>query len=331
MILFQQQSPLQPQSTIPDTAWGMPPQVSTFAESIDNLYILCFWVSVFFFAIITGVLVFSLIKWRRKTEDQPAASNETHNTALEVTWTVIPLIIVMVIFAWGWRGSLDMTMAPPDALTYQVRAQKWSWSIKHPNHTEPLSNEIWVPLGRPVKFVMSSADVLHSFFLPAMRVKRDVLPGRYQIVWFEATHTGTFPLFCTEYCGDNHSKMIGEIHVVEADEFEAGLREKRYQPQIDPNAPADVQGKGYFAAKGCASCHSVDGSKLVGPTFKGLFGKEEELVDGSKVRVDQAYLVESILTPNAKVVKGFVLGQMPPQTVTEDEAKKIAAYIETLK
>ena len=331
MILFQQQSPLQPRSTIPDTAWGMPPQVSTFAESIDNLYILCFWVSVFFFAIITAVLLFSLIKWRRKTEDQPAASNETHNTALEVTWTVIPLIIVMVIFAWGWKGSLDMTMAPPDALTYQVRAQKWSWSIKHPNHSEPLSNEIWVPLGRPVKFVMSSADVLHSFFLPAMRVKRDVLPGRYQIVWFEATQTGTFPLFCTEYCGDNHSKMIGEIHVVEADEFEAGLREKRYQPQIDPNAPADVQGKGYLAAKGCGSCHSVDGSQLVGPTFKGLFGKEEELLDGSRVRVDQAYLVESILSPSAKIVKGFVAGQMPPQTVTEDEAKKIAAYIETLK
>lgn len=331
MILFQQQSPPQPRSTLPDTGLGMPPQVSTFAESIDNLYALCFWVSVFFFVLITAILVFSLVKWRRKTEDQPAASNETHNTALEVTWTVIPLIIVMVIFAWGWRGSLDMTMAPPDALTYQVRAQKWSWSIKHPNHTEPLSNEIWVPLGRPVKFVMSSADVLHSFFLPAMRVKRDVLPGRYQIVWFEATHTGTFPLFCTEYCGDNHSLMIGEIHVVEADEFEAGLREKRYQPQIDPNAPADVQGKAYFAAKGCGSCHSVDGSKLVGPTFKGLFDKEEELLDGSKVRVDQAYLVESILNPSAKIVKGFVLGQMPPQTVTEDEAKKIAAYIETLK
>lgn len=330
MILFPQDPP-QPRQTMPDTGLGMPPQVSTFAADVDGLYEFTFWVSVFFFVLITGLLIFSLIKWRRKTEDQPAAGNETHNTPLEVVWTVIPLIIVMIIFAWGWRGSLDMTVAPPDALTYQVRARKWSWSITHPNHTEPMNNTIYVPKGRPVKFITSSEDVLHSLYFPAMRAKRDVLPGRLQMVWFQAEHTGIFPFFCTEYCGDRHSMMIGEVHVVEAEEFDAGVREKRYEPQIDPNATADVKGKALYTAKGCFACHSVDGSKLVGPSFKGLWGREEEMTDGQKVLVDEAYFIESVMKPTAKTVKGYVTGSMPPQQVTEDQTKLIMEYVKTLK
>lgn len=330
MILFPQDPP-QPRQTMDDTGLGMPPQVSTFAPDIDALYEFTFWVSVFFFVLITGLLVFSLIKWRRKTEDQPAAGDTTHNTPLEVVWTVIPLIIVMIIFAWGWRGSLDMTVAPPDALTYQVRARKWSWSIQHPNHTEPLLNKIVVPKGRPVKFISSSEDVLHSFFIPAMRVKRDVLPGRLQMVWFEATHTGIFPFFCAEYCGERHSMMIGEVHVVDAEEFDAGVKAKLYQPQIDLSAPADVQGKSLFTNKGCGACHSLDGSKLACPTFKGIWGREEEMIDGQKLVVDEAYFLESVLKPMAKTVKGYVTGQMPVQQVTEDEARKIMEYAKTLK
>lgn len=329
MILFPQDVP-PPRQTLPDTAWGMPPQVSTFAPDIDALYEFTFWVSAFFFVLITGILIYSLFKWRRRSEDQLAASNETHNTPLEVTWTVIPLIIVMIIFAWGWKGSLDMTVAPPDALSYQVRARKWEWSITHPNHTEPLRNEVYVPLGKAVKFIASSEDVLHSLFFPAMRVKRDVLPGRLQMVWFEATQLGTFPFFCTEYCGDRHSFMIGEIHVVSPEEFDLALQNKAYQPQMDPNWTPAEKGEFFYKNKTCITCHSVNGTRLVGPTFKGLWGKEESLVGGAKVTVDEAYLNESIKDPMAKIVEGYP-PSMPVQNVTDDEIGFIIEYIKSLK
>lgn len=329
MILFPQDVP-QPRQTLPDTAWGMPPQVSTFAKDVDGLYEFTFWISIFFFVLITGILVYSLVKWRRKSEDQPAASNETHNTPLEVTWTVIPLVIVMIIFAWGWHGSLDMTVAPPDALTYQVKARKWQWLITHPGHTQPANNEIWVPLGRPVKFITQSEDVLHSFFIPAMRCKRDVLPGRLQMVWFQAEQLGTFPFFCTEYCGDRHSFMIGEVHVVSQEEFDLGVKEHRYPPGPPADAPADVRGKYFYASKGCNACHTDDGTPRVGPSFKGLWGRQENLVGGATVTVDEAYIRESIKDPMAKLVAGFP-PSMPPQQVTDEEIDCIIAYIKTLK
>lgn len=329
MILFPQDQP-QPRSTLPDTIWGMPPQVSTFAEDIDGLYQFTFWISIFFFVLITAILVYSLFKWHRKSEDQPAASNETHNTPLEVTWTVIPLILVMIIFAWGWRGSLDMTVAPPDALTYNVTARKWEWDITHPNHTEPLKNEIYVPLGRAVKFISHSEDVLHSFYIPAMRTKRDVLPGRLQMVWFEAKELGTFPFFCTEYCGDRHSFMIGEVHVVSAAEFDLGTQERRYQPQLAANATPVEKGEFYYKNRTCVTCHSIDGSRLVGPTFRGLWGKEEQIQDGPPVLVDEAYLIESIKQPMAKIVAGYP-PSMPVQNVTDEEIGFIIEYIKSLK
>ncbi|MEZ5966567.1 MAG: cytochrome c oxidase subunit II [Planctomycetota bacterium] len=329
MILFPQDPP-QPRQTLPDTAWGMPPQVSTFAEDVDGLYQFVTWVSIFFFVLITAILVYSLFKWRRRSEDQVAASNETHNTPLEVTWTVIPLIIVMIIFAWGWRGSLDMTVAPPDALSYQVKARKWEWAITHPNHSEPLINTIYVPVGRPVKFITQSEDVLHSFFVPAMRVKRDVLPGRLQMVWFQAEKTGTFPLFCTEYCGDRHSFMIGEVHVVGGEEYDAAVKNLDYGPKLSANATPAEKGEYYYKNRTCMACHSVNGTRIVGPTFKGLWGKEERLQGGATVTVDEAYITESIKNPMAKIVEGYP-PSMPPQQVTDEEIGFIIEYIKSLK
>jgi cytochrome c oxidase subunit 2 len=324
------QDQTQPRSTLPDTAWGMPPQVSTFAEDIDALYVFTYWVSIFFFFLITGVLVYSLVKWRRRSEDQPAAGNETHNTPLEVTWTVVPLIIVMIIFAWGWKGSLDMTVAPPDALTYQVRAKKWEWQITHPQHTTPLKNTIYVPLGRPVKFITSSEDLLHSLFFPAMRAKRDVLPGRLQMVWFEATQLGIFPFFCTEYCGDRHSFMIGEVHVVPPEEFDRGVLNKDYGAKLKVDATPAEAGAYYYELRGCATCHSVNGTRIVGPTFKGLWGKQEALVGGGTATVDEAYFIESVKNPLAKIVEGYPPA-MTQQTISDEEIGFIIEYVKTLK
>jgi len=201
----------------------LPPAASTFCDIHDPLYYFTYYVCVFFFLLITAVLVYSVIKYRRRYEGQPPASMVTHNTALDVTWTVVPLILVMIIFAWGFKGALDMSKAPEDAYPYQVVGKQWSWSIKnYPGDSalDNLTNTFTVPVNKNILMYTHSDDVLHSLFLPAMRVKRDVLPGRYQTVWFRATKEGSYPFFCTEYCGAGHSGMIGMFHVVSQEEFE---------------------------------------------------------------------------------------------------------------
>jgi len=284
----------------------LPPAASTFCDIHDPLYYFTYYVCVFFFLLITAVLVYSVIKYRRRYEGQPPASMVTHNTALEVTWTVVPLILVMIIFAWGFKGALDMSKAPEDAYPYQVVGKQWSWSIKnYPGDSalDNLTNTFTVPVNKNILMYTHSDDVLHSLFLPAMRVKRDVLPGRYQTVWFRATKEGHYPFFCTEYCGAGHSGMIGMFHVVSQEEFE-----KRNWRKL-PDDPIDA-GKIFYEK--CQSCHSVDGSIVRGPSFKDLYGKMETLSDGSKVKVDEDYFIESIREPQLKMVKGYENEVMTP-------------------
>jgi cytochrome c oxidase subunit 2 len=273
----------------------LPPAASGFAADVDGLFYFITYTCIFFFFLITGVLLYSIVRYRRRTPDQPAASNVTHNTLLEVTWTVVPLIIVMLWFALGWKGSLDMTIARKDSLQYDVLGRQWSWTITHPNGRQK-TNEMWVPEGTPVRVQLSSADVLHSFFIPAFRVKRDVLPGRYQMVWFETlpgTAGNSYDLFCTEYCGEQHSYMIGKVHVVSQAEWATG------------NYPEMPTGKALGAElyKQCMACHTLDGNIYVGPSWKGIWGRTEELVDGSTVTVDEAYVIESMREPSKRIVK----------------------------
>lgn len=311
----------------------MPPQASTFAADVDGLMFFITWVCIFFFFLITGILLYSVIRYRRRTPDQAAVSHVTHNTLLEVAWTVIPLIIVMLWFAMGWKGSLDMTIARKDAIQYDVRGQQWSWSITHPNGREGI-NEMWVPEGTPVRVQLHSADVLHSFFIPAMRVKRDVLPGRYQMVWFETlpgTAGNSYDLFCTEYCGQDHSYMVGKVHVISKEEWASN------------NFPPIKEGLPYGQElyKQCMACHSLDGTQGVGPTWKGIWGRTEELADGTKIVVDEAYVIESIVEPSKKIVKappGFVYGPPSPMPAfpwdpVKDKAKfdGIIALMKELK
>ena len=315
-----------------DPLGQLPVKASTFAGDVDGVYYLCLAICAFFFFLILGVLVFAVFKFRRRSPDQPAASSMTHNTPLEVLWTVIPLIIVMIFFAWGWKGSMDMTYAPADCLQYEAVGKQWEWQIKHPGSKTISINEMWVPVGKNVKVTIYSRDVLHSFFIPAFRCKRDTLPGRYQKVWFNATKLSPrdadgksigYNLFCAEYCGTNHSKMIGKVHVVTEEEFATKPWEI---------LPADPWELGqYIYERRCFTCHSIDGSIVVGPSFQGLWNKTESLADGSTVTVDEAYLHESIQSPSAKIVKGFEGKQMTlfPDIIADEN--QINGLIEFLK
>jgi cytochrome c oxidase subunit 2 len=281
----------------------LPPAASNFAGMHDSLFYFTYYMCVFFFVLITGVLVYSVIKYRRRYEGQPPASMTTHHTALEVTWTVVPLILVMIIFAWGFAGALDMSKAPEDALTYQVTAKQWNWNIVHPpgeSSMDARDNVFWVPRETNILMTTHSEDVLHSFYIPAFRTKRDVLPGRYQTVWFRATRLGSYPFFCTEYCGTGHSIMTGTVHVVSKVDF--AKRPWRKLPD-DP-----VEAGAIFYEK-CKACHSNDGKRLVGPTFRDLYGRKETVLlkNGAEqsVQVDDDYILESIREPRVKIVKGF--------------------------
>lgn len=312
----------------------LPNAASTFATGHDGLFYFVYWVCVFFFVLITGILLYSVVKYRRRTPDQAPASNVTHNTALEVTWTVIPLIIVMVIFAWGWKDAKDMTLAPANAHQFEVNGMRWKWSFKHPGATT-WAPKVYVPVDEPCQFTMSSKDVLHSFYIPAFRVKRDVLPGRYQTIWFEATHTGTFDIYCTEYCGDQHSRMLAQIVVESKEDWYKRKRDKAWT-----NLPSDpvAAGEVLLANNGCGACHSVDGTHGTGPSFKGIWGKQEKLADGSTALVDAAYIKESIRSPQAKIVANVpgkpAYGAMVPyneSALPDEHIDMIVEYIKSLK
>lgn len=312
----------------------LPVKASTFTDDVDGVYYLSLWICAFFFFLILGILIYAVFKYRRRTPDQPPASMTTHNTALEVAWTLIPLVIVMILFAWGWKGVRDMTVAPADALQYEAVGQQWEWQISHPGSKSPVINEMWVPYGKNVKVTMFSNDVLHSFYIPAFRVKRDVLPGRKQMVWFNANRlsemdpeTGQpigYPLLCAEYCGTNHSYMLGKVYVVSQELYDTRPWE------ILPTDPIEL-GK-YIYDRRCYTCHTIDGAKSTAPTFKGLWGKNEQLADGSTVLVDADYIRESIQNPNAKRVAGYdgVNMTLFPD-ITDEQIDGIIEYIKTLQ
>jgi cytochrome c oxidase subunit 2 len=279
-------------------------------------------VSVVLFVLVVGVMVYFAIKYRRRSQaDRPSPVHESK--LMEAAWIVVPTILVLVVFTWGFKAFLKVEVAPPNAYEIRVYAQKWSWRYEYPNGAT--SSDLHVPVGRPIKLKMSSADVLHSYFVPAFRVKQDVLPNRYTSVWFEATRQDTFQVYCTEYCGTSHSGMLSNVIVQSQDEFNDFLTEG----VIDPNAPPAERGAILYEQQACQSCHTLDGTAVVGPSFQGLYGKQEQLTDGSSVTVDDNYLRESILEPNAKIVQGF--NPIMPANYTnlsEEEINALIAFIQ---
>lgn len=299
----------------------IPEQASTYAVLVDPLFYALTIFTLVFVVGVTLVLIFLGMKYIQRP-GSGRKSVHVENMALELTWSVIPAIIALGIFLWGSVLYYDFRNIPENTLDINVIGKQWMWKVQHPNGLREV-NELTVPVGQPVKLTMTSQDVLHSFYIPAFRVKQDVIPARYTNMWFEATKTGTYPLFCAEYCGTEHSTMGGYVHVVDPAEYQQWLAGG---PALTP-----VQaGEALFTSMGCATCHAA-GDASRGPALEGKFGAEETLRDDSTILVDEEYLRESILNPNAKIVKGFT-PLMPSFTsqLTDDDVANLIAYIKSL-
>jgi cytochrome c oxidase subunit 2 len=324
--------------------WGqLPVQAGTF-DHVDNLMYFTYVVCIIFFVIITGVLLYSVFAHRRKTWDQKPLSNVTHNTPLEVVWTIVPLIIVMIMFAWGFKGSLDMTTVPHEAQrnTYKATAKQWNWTFTYPDATQSIA-EVYVEVDKPVQFILESTDVLHAFYVPVMRVKRDIVPGRYQSVWFHPIKKGVYPLFCAEYCGDDHSRMYAKVHVVDA----ATMADQPWNKVPAEDKPVERIAYGARLARQlCASCHKMRDTDTVvtGPSWLGMFtkqgdtyvGRQREVLEGGvtkTITTDDAYIIESIKNPTKKVVAEAPYNKNSMSkfdTLTDDRVACLIAYMKSL-
>lgn len=330
----------------------MPPVGSAIAGQVDDLYWFLLVTSFISFVMLIGGMIWFVIKYRRRTPNDKTAYI-THNHTLEFLWSFVPFVLFMFVFAWSWIIYHRMRTPPDNALEVHVVAKKWDWRFLYKNGKEVTSSldasnkkvppTMVVPLGRPVKLIMASERinpgtpqvqaptdraVIHSFFIPAMRVKQDVVPGRYTQLWFQADQMGDYWVFCAEYCGTSHSDMKARIKVVSNEDFEKWLASDGSGAGLS----LAEQGKQLYAQKACAGCHSLDGNPSAGPTWKGLFGKNEA-TDKGDVKVDEAYLRESILEPNAKITKGFQAGVMPAfgGQLSEDDVRALIEFIKTVK
>ena len=312
------------------TYW-LPRGTSSVSGDVDWLYYFVYWVNVFFFLLVVALMIWFGWKYRHRGTSKPVESSSGHSTALELTWTIIPTLIVIVIFYYGFRGFLAMAVEPPQAYEITVNGKTWSWSFQYPNGY--VSDKLHVPADTPIRFVLTSDDVLHSLFVPDWRIKKDVVPGRYNRLWVQAEKINPDPkvydehdVYCAEYCGTNHSAMITTAYVHDKNEFPQWLESvSNWETTMSPIEA----GKQLYTQRGCAQCHSTDGSITMGPTWLDLFGNDIDLADGSTVVADEAYIRESILYPQAKLHKGF--GAVMPSYLGSMKERDINAMIAYMK
>ncbi len=309
-------------------SFWLPTGASTLASDTDALWWFLVYLSLFFFLLIsTGVIYFAVKYRRKKGDEEKVVIGPSHNPGLEALWIIIPSILVFIIFVWGFRGFLRQSVVPKDAMEIKVTGQKWFWSFDYPDGATTV-NELVVPEDRPIKLLMSSQDVIHSFFVPAFRLKRDVLPNRYTITWFEATDPGDYDLFCAEYCGTKHSEMVGKIKVLPFSDYQKWIAEASVAGE---GMTPEEYGAKLFVSKACATCHSADGTAGNGPTFQNLFGSMEKLTSGSSIEVDENYVRKSILEPASDVTAGFQPIMPTYQGLLKDrEIDALVAYIKSL-
>jgi cytochrome c oxidase subunit II len=294
------------------------------AGSVDALYFFMVAVTAFFSVLIAAMVIIFAVKFRRRSEDE--VGHPSHGSlVLELTWTLIPLAIAMVMFVWGAGVYFKLTTAPKDAMEIYIVGKRWMWKAQHVTGQKEI-NELHVPVNQPIKLIIGSEDVIHSFYIPAFRVKMDAVPGRSTTMWFEATEPGEYHLFCAEYCGMSHSGMIGKVTVMEPTAFQEWLG----GGGIRPTESLAEKGERLFTDLGCITCHSGD-STARGPNLKGVFGSQVKLASGESVVADENYIRESLMTPTAKMVAGFP-PLMPTYQgqVSEDQIVQIIAYLKSL-
>ncbi len=306
------------------------------AGRVDAIYFFLLGVSLFFSVAIFAAVIYLSIKYHRRAGDEHAPRLVNDNLYLEITWTVIPLALTMVMFAWGASVYFSMSRPPDNSLEIFVVGRQWMWKFQHPDGQREI-NELHVPLGQPVKLVIASEDVIHSFYVPVFRVKQDAVPGRYTSVWFEATKTGRFHMFCAEYCGTQHSGMIGRIVVLEPVQYAAWLSGEISAAGTAvaatlPRAEGSLadRGRRLFDQLGCVACHLPD-RQGIGPVLTGVFGTQVRLQDGRTTLADESYVRESILQPQAKITAGFqTLMPSFQGRLNEEELMQLIAYIKSL-
>src|SRR6185295_6025654 len=307
------------------TSWipFIPPSASTLSGSVDALYFYLSGITVFFSLMIGGVLTLFVIKYRRRsTFEIPRPIAGSHK--LETLWSIIPFLIAMSFFVWGTRVYFAQYRTPKDGIEVYVVAKQWMWKFQHATGQREI-NELHVPVGRKIKLIMATEDVVHDVFVPAFRIKADVVPGRYTSEWFEATKPGRYHLFCAEYCGMNHSGMGGWVVVMEPADFDNWLSGNANQ--MSPAAA----GQQMFESLGCASCHGANAEGGRGPALLGVYGSNVALSNGPAVRADEGYLRESIMNPQAKIVTGF--GPIMPSfqgQLSEEQLLQLVAYVKSL-
>jgi len=343
----------------------MPEGVSTVSRSVDGAFYFIYYVSLFFFLLIAGLMFWFMWKYRQRRPGEAAIGRTTHHRTLELVWSVLPAFLLVAMFWWGFQVFMHMRVVPANTLDINVLARRWNWQFVYPNGQD--HDELHVPVDTRVRLVMRSEDVIHSAFIPAFRVKRDVVPGRYSELWFEANKPGEYPLLCAEYCGTSHSDMRALVVVHPTSPTEAlpqtydqwletanpimALTEELYPEYVaDPQAFIDkykddpkwgkivsklqkspvVMGEQLYKKKGCVQCHTVDGKRGSGPTWFELYNSKVALRDGSTVTADENYIRESILEPGKRIVAGYD-NLMSKIKVSDREIDMIIAYIKSLQ
>jgi cytochrome c oxidase subunit 2 len=305
----------------------MDPTLLTTTQAVDPVFIFIFGACLVLFTGIMVTMIWFVIRYHRSRAPEPT-SRADGNLWLETVWTVLPIILVMAMFYYGWAGYLSLRNTPKDALQVTATARTWVWSFSYANGKT--SSKLFVPVGKPVLVNLVSTDVLHGFYLPAFRVKRDVVPGMKNHAWFVADKPGSYDLFCSVYCGAGHSAMITTVEALPAAEFAEWLQGKGEERAHE----AGEHGAELARAKGCLACHSLDGSRGVGPTFKGLYQSNVTvLINGKRQTVvaDDAYLTESIRLPNAKIAEGFQPIMPAMADLKDAEVKELVEFIKGVK
>lgn len=319
----------------------IPDRASTVAGQVDLVFFTLTGLSIFFTLAVAAAIIFLALRYREGA-NVDRTNPMVDNTRLELTWSVVPFIMAMGVFAWATIVYVQMRTPPPDAIEVYVIGKQWMWHAQHPSGKSEINN-LHVPIDTPVKVILTSQDVIHSFFVPAFRVKQDAVPGRYTYLWFEATTPGEYHLFCAEYCGTDHSVMGGTVTAMEPIDYEDWLRTPSNgaitaapsgggvaAAGADSGQSMAQAGEALFQQLACNSCHAADG--LRAPVLAGVFGTEQPLADGSSVQADEQYVRESILNPQAKVVEGYtpIMPSYDGQ-VTEQQLVQLVEYIKSLQ